>query len=342
MMVNNGNYRNTAFVLRRMINGLEKLDGGFPIVESILNPFAQISSVTLDEFNLLTDEEYLNRLNLFYEYLEFNYLFFRRIDFPNLSSFGTDNVLCPIGSSVDGLLYIEFELNLFEDGLIKEGELYLVVKNNLGEEVAMGENAEITILYKEAGVGGFVDWNTIAGTVRDIQFGENDSRVLVTPYFRIYGPDHEDLDMKNIYGKIISVEFSFMAIGEKNIVFTDSNQPFFIINFVSNLDSSYQDLPLIEPLEIAINTGENFVDPTEIVFMFQSNIKQRPVLIYPAIFPDLSEIYYIEEEMDILDAGTFIKSEMIMNFQGSSMLFKVYSAKNMVIYPRQLHYKFII
>lgn len=342
MIVNNGKYRNTTFVMRRHANGIERFDGSFPVIENINDPFSDQLGLTIEEFQLLSDEDYLNRLNSFYLYLEFKYSFFKKSAYPDIVDNGEDLVKCPLDYSLSDLPYLNLDLKITENVDDSQAELDLVLNTFDGSETSISESVTATILIKEFEGQGYVDWTTVQGESVDVVIPSGQSRVNVLPLFRYMGIDLNDgLELKNIYAEITNIVEEGVVMGQNRIVFTKSMEPFFLMNLISNTNQSYQDIPAAVIMELGMSKGEGLSDPNNLLFTFSPNVKTRPVLIYPATYSDLSEINYIEEnDLDILSAGAFTRFEINLNYDGALTLFKVYSANNLIIYPKRVNYRF--
>jgi hypothetical protein len=96
--VNTGEYRTKKIVLKRYVNGVESVGEGFPIHESLLDPFGSELAISEKAFTLMKSHEFEARVSSFKTYLLGKYPFLSANDFLNQAS-GTDNGLCAPGSS---------------------------------------------------------------------------------------------------------------------------------------------------------------------------------------------------------------------------------------------------
>lgn len=337
ILVNDGTYRHTVFILRRFVNGNERLDGVFPVIEKITDAFASEPELTLDEFAALTNEQYLSRLNNFYLYLEFKYPFFDADKAG--STVGEDLESCPLDYSIRDRFFLNLELVLFEVGNNREARVDLVLRDVQGNEVQAQDNLDAELLVKYSPGQSFQDWPSISGETRIVTIPSGNSRTEVEPRFRYKG---EGENIFNIKVRIMDVlEGQDTYVGRDDMVYTKSTEPFFLTNLISNLDRSEQDEPGTESLQNVIDSGDGFTEKNNAQFIFQANVKGRPVFLFPASEGSLSAIRYVQENnINILDANAFGISDVILEFDGEERLFTVYWAKNLIIYPYRVDYKF--
>jgi hypothetical protein len=345
MVVNNGQYRKSTFVMRRYINNRELLSGDFPIIERIDLPFAETPGITLQELALLTDSEYLNRLNLFHQYLEIKYPFFKAVNFPNTDSYGTSLAQCPLDYDITQGVFANLRLELSESGTDKEAEVHLDLTRFDNSPVSAGNDFTVTLLVKQFYGQGFLNWDSVEGDMIDVVFGPEDTTKQVLNLFRYKGTDDQSKDFKNVFVQIFEIEEEApVEIGSKNIVFTEGFEPFYLVNLISNIETSAQSFPNTEALEAIIGNGQGIQNGnlTEFAFSFSPNAKSRPVFIYPATFPDLKSIEYANYEgMDVLDAGVFdttgtVPKTKLLN----GVNYKVYASRNLIIHPYTIKYLF--
>ncbi|UJP63984.1 hypothetical protein [Mongoliitalea daihaiensis] len=97
--VKNGNFRTSTVTIKRFVNGQESTADGFPIVESLLEPFGSFEQISNDQLISLTNFAFQQRVNAFRTYLTNKYSFLAPTDFTN-QAFGTDSSLCVPGTIV--------------------------------------------------------------------------------------------------------------------------------------------------------------------------------------------------------------------------------------------------
>lgn len=336
--VNNGTYRHTTFILRRFVNGQEKLDGIFPVIERITQAYGSEPALTLDEFAQLDQPQYEARLNSFFLYLEFKYPFFDRDQ--ALATTGTDLLACPLDYSIQDRYFVDLELLLFDVLGNKEAEINIVLKDFNGNEVAALEVIEVELLVKYSEGQAFQDWPSITGETMVVTIAEGSSRTVVQPRFRYSGTGEDIFNTKVRTMAILAGENIY--VGNIDVVYTKSTDPFFMANIITNLDQSVQVVPTTASLQSVIDSGQGFIDRNNIMFTFQSNVNMRPVLIYPASEGSLTAIQYVQENnINILDANAFGISDITLDFDGAPIMFKVYWAKNQIIYPYSIDYRFV-
>jgi hypothetical protein len=349
MQVNNGSYRKTTFTIRRFLFNREVLSGVFPVIERITDSFGEISAITLDRFAFLTEDEYLNRLNLFYDYLETKYSFFVKTDWPSLESIelptGENFSQCPLNYAIEESLFANLNLNLSESGSNKEAFLDLELLRFNGSNANALNSFEITLLVKEFYGSGLIDWSTVQGQLVKVNFGIGDQFIRVMELFRYLGVDDQTKEFKNIHVQILEIEEETgIEIGMINTAYTNGFVPFFMVNLISNIYDSFQDFPNIEALEGIVLNGQGIVNGSEssFIYEFEPNQKSRPVFLYPATYPDLSSINFSEDSgVDILDSGAFD-----LNNDGPKIVildgveYKVYASKNMIVYPKRIKYNY--
>lgn len=346
MRVNNGKYRKSTFVIRRMINGNEVFNSVFPVVERINLPFAEVPGITLEELASFSDSEYLNRLSLFYQYIEIKYPFFKLSRYPELSPTGTDLEQCPLDYTMSMSLFANLSIVLTEAGTNKEARVLLHVNQFNGNAASAGQNFTVKLLVKEFfGQDSFVSWDNVDGEVIEISFSPNDSTIEVFDLFRYRGIDDEAKEFKNVFVQILEVEEgSGVEIGEKSIVFTEPSEPFYLVNLISNIQTSVQDFPNQEALDVVVLNGQGIQNGqlTSFFFEFLPNQRMRPVFMYPASYPDLSTIKYMNDGgMDIIDSGAFdLVNGLPKRVTIEGQEFKVYAAKNMVVFTHRAKYEY--
>ena len=97
--VKNGKFRTSTVTIKRFVNGQESAADGFPIVESLLEPFGSFERISSEQLLSLTEFVFQQRVNAFTAYLTGKYPFLAPTDFTN-QAFGTDNSLCVPGTVV--------------------------------------------------------------------------------------------------------------------------------------------------------------------------------------------------------------------------------------------------
>jgi hypothetical protein len=333
--------------MRRTADGQEIFDSTFPVIERIHHPFAEIPGITLEQFANLTDQEYLNRVNLFYQYLEIRYPFFRLADYPQLSAVGTDMVQCPFNYSVEQSMYVNLRLVTSVSGINREATVYADLQKFDNTAIMAGRDFTVTLLVKEFTGTEFIDWASVQGRVEVISFRSTDSTIQIMSLFRYRGIDDGAKAFKNIFIQILEVEEgSGVEIGPRHTVYTDPFESLYLVNLISNIQVSYQDFPSHEALENVVLTGQGAQNASQqsIFYEFFPGQRTRPVLMYSADLPDLAAIGYVNDGgMDILDSGAFDLDQgrpKIRNINGKD--YKIYAARNMVIYthPAKYEYKF--
>jgi len=349
MNVNSGQYRKTTFVMRRFLFNREVFSGGFPVVENITNPFGEITGITMEEFAFLSEQEYLNRLYYFYQYLEIKYLFFKKSDWPGLETleipYGSDQVQCPLNYQIEDSLYANLKLNLSEVSGNKEASLDIELLRYNGTTINSQTSFNVSIMLKESFVNDFVNWEEIDGNLITVPFNYGQQKVEVLELFRYLGTDDQTKDFKNIYAKIIDVEEdSGIEIGMVNTVYTKGFTAFYMVNLISNINESYQDFPNQESLESVIINGDGLVNGAQPSFFFEfiSDQKARPVFIYPSSFPDLTAIEYMNDGgMNIIDSDAFdLENGLPKRVTIEGVEYKVYAAKNMVVFSHRAKYEY--
>jgi hypothetical protein len=349
MQVNNGQYRKTTFTIRRFLFNREILSGVFPVIERINNAFGEIPAITLEDFAFLPKNEYLNRLYLFYNYLETKYSFFIKEDWPGLESvespYGENLIECPLNYSIQESLFSNLKLNLSEVGSNKEAFLDLELLQYNGAAVNAFNSFEVILLVKEYFGVGLIDWATVQGQLVKVNFNIGDQFVRIMELFRYLGEDDQTKEFKNIHVQILEIEDQTgIEIGAMNTVYTNGFIPFFMVNLISNIHDSFQDFPNTESLESVVLNGQGIVNGNQssFIYEFEPNQKSRPVFLYPATFPDLSSINFSEDSgVDIIDSGAFDlnnggpKIVILKNVE-----YKVYASKNMIVYPKRIKYNY--
>lgn len=99
--VRTGKYRTKTVRIKRFVNGVETPGDGFPVVESLLDPFGNEPGLSEDQLIDLTDSEFTARTEAFKTYLLSKYVWLSPADFINASA-GTDEETCVPGSIVGG------------------------------------------------------------------------------------------------------------------------------------------------------------------------------------------------------------------------------------------------
>jgi hypothetical protein len=349
MQVNNGQYRKTTFTIRRFLFNREILSGVFPVIETINNAFGEIPAITLEDFAFLPENEYLNRLNLFYDYLETRYSFFKKTDWPSLESIelptGENFNQCPLNYAIEKSLFANLNLNCSESEGNKEAFLDLELLRFNGVVANALNSFEVTLLVKEYFGMGLIDWSTIQGQLVKVNFGIGDQFVRVMELFRYLGVNDQTKEFKNIHVQILEIEEETgIEIGMINTAYTNGFVPFFMVNLISNIYDSFQDFPNIEALESIVVNGQGIVNGSQssFIYEFEPNQKSRPVFLYPATYPDLSSINFSEDSgVDILDSNAFDLNNgepkiTILD----SVEYKVYASKNMIVYPKRIKYNY--
>ncbi len=101
---NNTKFRRTTLTINKKINEVVQTTEGFPLLVSILNGFTDPTVglnyplIIADNFALMTDSQYNNRLLAFYNYIEATYPFFLRANVIVAPS-GTDALFCPLNNN---------------------------------------------------------------------------------------------------------------------------------------------------------------------------------------------------------------------------------------------------
>jgi hypothetical protein len=98
-LINNGKYRKTDFTIAKKINGEYVSNSQFPKTYSILNSFSAFPAITEEQFKLMSDVNYTDRLNEFYNFLESENEIFDR-DFLNEIPFGENFSICSLPGSI--------------------------------------------------------------------------------------------------------------------------------------------------------------------------------------------------------------------------------------------------
>jgi hypothetical protein len=328
-----------------MMNNQEVFNSTFPVIERINLPFAEVPGITLEELAFLSDSEYLNRLNLFYQYIEIKYPFFKLADYPALLATGTDTDLCPLDYTMSMTLFANLRLELSESGSNKEAAVFLDLTQFNGTLAPSGQNLIVTVLVKEFFEGEFINWSNVEGIPVQVAFGPTDTSREVLPLFRYKGVDDETKDFKSVYVQILDVEEGDgVEKGQITTVFTNPFEPFYLVNLISNIQTSFQDFPSQETLEVVVLNGQGIQngDLSSFTFEFAPGQKMRPVFLYPATYPDLSTIDYVTDGgMNILSAGAFyLQGEEPTRVIIDGIEYKVYASQNMIVFNHRAKYEY--
>lgn len=349
MWVNNGTYRRTEFRFEKFVNGVQEFTGGFPITVSLLNPFAEFPALTEEDFSRMDDNQYQSRLNAFYQYLSLQYPFFNSSMIPDpqngsINSNGEDLDACPIDLSPIFMPYIQLKVDYFQMGDGIEAQIWAESVDRSGNPIAVSSDVDVNYILKEAGPGASALWELIPGELKTATLLSGQSHTLLVPRFRFRGTE-TDILLKSVFVQLFSesenAEYKLVEPQKISLTLIPSA---FLTNFISSLQSSVQ--PAITEAQVIelINAkmGEITTGKGTLKFSFLPNVPQRPVLVYPADWGPLSEITYFEGfYLDILRAGAFQGPfEMTLNVDGASSNYLIYSAKNMIIYPKKADYLF--
>lgn len=349
MWVNNGTYRRTEFRFEKFVNGVQEFTGGFPITVSLLNPFAEYTALTEEDFSRLDDTQYQTRLNAFYLYLSLLYPFFNNSLIPDtgdtgINSNGEDLDACPIDLSPNFLPYIRLKVDYFQmpDGI--EAQIWVQSVDRSGNPLAVASDIDVEYILKQAGSGINALWDLIPGELKTATILSGQSQSLIVPRFRFRGPE-TDILLQSVFVQLFSEsenpEYKLIEPQKISLTLIPSA---FLTNFISSLQTSVQ--PQVTQAQVIelINSkmGEITTGKATLKFSFLPNVPQRPVLVYPASWGELSEITYFEGfQLDILRAGAFQGPfEMTLTVDGASNNYLIYSAKNMIIYPKKADYLF--
>jgi hypothetical protein len=354
MIVNNGTYRRTEFRFEKYVDGNLVFSGGFPLTVSFIAPFAQHPSISEEELSSMDENQYQSRLNDFYQYLTIQFPFFNvqeHIPDPQdelINSNGQDLESCPIDLSPQFLPYVNLQVDYFqmEDGL--EAIIKVQSIDRAGNPVLVAEDVNVDFILKEAGKGAESIWDAIDGQIKTVIIPSGFSEAIAVPRFRYRGVE-TDMLYKSVFVQLFSGENSgdFKLIEPTKISLT-LNQPAFLTNFISTLAESYQDQLSVNQVNELIKSGIGQITTGKdsYNFSFKTGIPQRPVFLYPASWGLLSTIIYKQGyEADILEAGGFLLEDQMpfeasVNIDGVSVNYFVYSARNLIIYPKKADYTF--
>ncbi len=354
MIVNNGKYRRTEFYFEKEVNGSLVFSEGFPLTVSFLSPFAQYPEISEEELSAMTDLNYQIRLNDFYQYLNIQYSFFNSVEHvPNLqnqaiNSNGTDLDSCPIDLAPEFYPLVRLSVEYFQmsDGL--EAIIKVQSIDQAGNPVIVNNDRYIDFILKQSGISTTPIWDLIEGEIKSVAMLSGTSESVIVPRFRYRGVE-TDLIYKSVFVQLFSGVNSddFRLTGPTKVSIT-LNKSAFLVNFISTLAESHQNQLTVAQIGELINTriGELTLGKSNYKFDFQTNVPQRPVFIYPISWGLLESIVYLQgNQSDILAGGAFILNnelplEIAININGSSINHYVYSAKNLIIYPKRAVYQF--
>lgn len=353
MWVNDGTYRRSEFRFEKFLNNEPVYSDGFPLTVSILAPFAEYPSLTEEEFSRLTESQYQTRLSAFYQYLQLTYPFFTNAMIPDaqdqgINSNGTNTNLCSIDLTPEFQPYIRLKVDYFvlADGLEAEIKAQSVDRNF--NPVNVAETIPFSYILKQAGISASSIWDSIEGTLMTSEILAGTSETVLVPRFRYRGTENDLLYM-SVFVQLLSMseEQPYKLLEPMKISLT-LNPPIFLHSFVSNLESSAQSQLTQAQAQEIVNSGLGLITTGKSTyrFTFQSNIPQRPVLMYPASWGLLSQIIYEQGfNANLLETEVFqlINGEpyqVTLNVDGASNNYLIYSASNLIIYPKKADYLF--
>ena len=354
MLVNSGTFRRTEFRIEKYIGGQPVFSGGFPLLVSLLNPFAEYTSITEEELSLMEQSVYVVRLNAFYTYLALQYPFFNPSEhIPTRTdeiSHGTDLNACPLDFSPEFTPTLRLSVQYFVLGSDLEAIVLVESVDSSGNLVNVGNDVLVSYQLKQAIPGSAGLWDAVSGSLITSTLPTGQNQLVLVPRFRYRGADTDTVAFKSVFVQLFSGEISgeYLAVDPTKVSLS-MNDPAFLTNFVSNIQSSVQGiLSQAQAQEIVdAKLGEITSGKSTYGFSFQANVPQRPVFIYPAIWGKLEAIRYLEGfNADILEAGAFQLTgvnpyQFTLNVNGASINCFVYSASNLIIYPKKANYQFV-
>jgi hypothetical protein len=98
-LTNNNKLRYKNLTIVKKVNGSVVTTDGFPLTISFLDAFSNFSSISVEVFQVMTNENYLQRLNSFYTHLETIYPFWLRSSLLNENE-ETNAIMCPLDNSL--------------------------------------------------------------------------------------------------------------------------------------------------------------------------------------------------------------------------------------------------
>jgi hypothetical protein len=351
MLVNNGRYRRSLLVFRKFHDGEESFTGGFPISENIKNSFAEFPSLTLEEFQRMSDTDFQARLAAFYTYLGLKYPFFNPAEsIPDelndeLNSQGDDSEYCPIDLPVASRVYLSLETVYRQDGSNKFALIQVTLKNGLGDPVTLPGDYFGTVIVKEVDGVPIMDWVNMEGVRVDFTIPEGQSELIVIPEFQFKGE-----------GFLQSVEVLLIdedqedgvEIYPNGKVHVSAAEPAFILNHISNLQHAYQDMISNQIAQEKVDSGEGIriLGKKDYIFTFEPDQPKRPIFIYPKSWGKLSEILLVQaQNLNIINDGAFIYNNnepfvLSLNVNGEFIAYYLYVTKAMITYSHRTEYVF--
>lgn len=351
MLVNNTKYRRSVLVFRKFYDGNESFTGGFPVVEDIRKAFAEYPALTTQEFQLISDTVYQQRLSAFYAYLGFKYSFFNPVEnLPDSSDSASNNQgedadYCPVDLPVASRIYMSLVVDYRIDGTDKFASIKVVLRNGLGDPVTLLGDYFGTVVNKTVSGAPLVDWNDIEGESVNFTIAQGQSEKVVVNEFQYKGS-----------GNLESIETILLDQDDEDgieiyptgRVYVTSSDPAFLLNHISNLQQAYQDSISNQIAQEKIDSGEGIriLGKKDYIFTFEPDQPKRPVFIYPKVWGKLNEILLVQaQNMNIINDGAFLFNngepfEEDFTIDGEVVRCFIYSSKAMIVYPYRVEYVF--
>lgn len=352
MLVNNGKYRRTLIVIRKFYDGEESFTGGFPVLENILNGFAEYPSLSPEEFQLLPDPDYQLRLAAFYTYLGIKYPFFNPsenipdIGDGDINSNGDDTDYCPVDYPSSNMVYLSLEVEKRVDGDDRYATVKATLRNRLGNPVTLGFVFYGSFVLKEFEGAPQTEWDNIEGSLETFEIGPAESETIIIPEFKYKGS-----------GILMSVQAVLNPPDEADSIYIYptskvcimSSEPAFLVNYISTLQHAYQDMisNAIAQEKVNYAEGVRLLGKKDYIFTFEPDQPKRPVFMYPKSWGKLSEILLVQaQNMNIINDGAFLFDnngepfEYDLTVDDEVVRYYVYASKAMIIYPYRAEYVF--
>jgi hypothetical protein len=351
MLVNNGNYRRSLFVIRRFFDGEESFSGGFPVMENFLASFAGFPALSKQDFVRMPLPDYRLRLGAFYTFLSLKYPFFDpALHLPDpedalLNAEGSDSAYCPVDFAPESGVFLSIETVLRASGSDRFATVVLRLRDGAGNLAVLQDGLTARVLVKEIAGVPEGSWDDAEGVVQNVSIAPGQSEATVVEEFRYRGA-----------GELLSVEATLLAPQQEEVqllapyrVAVSSAEPAFLFNHISGLQKAYQEMIDRITVQEKIHAGEGIrvMGKRSYTFSFEPDRLRRPVFVYPAAWGKLSGILLVQaQNMNIIHDGAFLldqngnPAEYSVEIAEETVSFYVYASKAMVSYPYRADYVF--